>query len=312
MQRLILVLGLIIMVVSGAAAQELTDEEQELIARVVAASDTIDGYTSYVENRFVTDTQNITITAGEETQNIVETSQMNAVATIILGDNPAGLIEGSVSVYKLEGETPIIYTLEVEVRYVDEVLYVNAAVVGEESVNPPSLPEGWFVVDDLEAYPVLSDLNLDGFLELFEAETDDPNPVTAIGEVASSVVLEQDEIDGVPVDVITLTAGAEALTAMLASDPEQGTNPFLALLQELEDELGEEVAVVSVALAEDDVVLGNFTAMSVDIAGADLAIMMPQAPEGSTLDVVLANSALSEYSEINAEFDPIEAPEIGE
>ncbi len=312
MKSLILVFALIIMVVSGTAAQELTDEEQELIARVVAVSDTIDSYASYVVNRFVTDTQNITITAGEETQNIVETAQMDAVATIILGDNPAGLIEGSVSVYKLEGETPIIYTLEVEVRYVDEVLYVNAAVVGDESVNPPSLPEGWFVVDDLEAYPVLSDMDLDGFLELFDSEADSPNPVATIAELASSVVLEQDEIDGVPVDVITLTAGANALTAMLSNDPEQGTNPFLAVLEELEDELGEEVAVVSVALAEDDVVLGNFTAMSVDIVGADLAIMMPQAPEGSTLDVVLAASALSEYSQINAEFDAIEAPEIGE
>lgn len=313
-RKFLLILVLLFAFSTVAFAQEEVPPEDyaALAERLSAANEASDAFTSYAVENVTTENQSISVVVGEFSQNIVSNVERTSNATVTRGENPSG--QGTVTVVasSQEGETAASYTIEAEVRYVDGVLYVNAAYTESEG-DVPELPEGWVEVEDPAFAFEFSSLDLEGFIDLFDDDEDENDPLESIQELldaATSVTTFEDEIDGTPVEVFAITLGWEGLLVMMeASGDFDAEDPVMGLFAEaMADQ--EDVVNVAVALDEDDNMIGMAYGFTMSLAEMDASQLDPNL-EGGTITALIENSEVNEISQLNETFDPVEVPETG-
>lgn len=309
----ILILVLMVLFSTVAFAQEeVPSEEYEALAeRLQAASEKTDALTSYAVEQLTIENQSIRVVWGEIEQDIIRNLERVSTATVTSGDSPNGQGTVTVTVSSVEGPAEVSYTIEAELRYVDGVVYVNAAYTESEGDVPP-LPEGWVEIDDTAFYPEYSDLDLSGFRDLFEDEEDEDDPLESIQELlnaANSVTTYEDDMDGTPIEVFNIVLGWEGLTVMLEESGDfSADDPVMGLFSEaLADE--EELVNISLALDEDDHMIGMAFGFTMSFTDADASQIDPNLQDG-TISALIENTEVNEISQINETFDPVEAPEV--
>lgn len=314
MLSLVLVFSLMLTSVSFAQDDGLSDDEQALLDRVLNVVDSTDNYESFVATVHSVSTSSQDMVLGPV--NFARTSSLtlDAVATVIQGDNPNGSATITASVENIDDDGTVAYDLEAEARYVDGVLYLNIlSITGVEGLPAPDAPEGWQVADEM--HPFYSDLDLKGFVDLFAEDAltveEEVDVRDLLGTMATSVTVEEGEIDGVAVDGITIIVGVEGFITLMNEQLDTSDDPMQAALMDMMfgslDESSDLVRYV-IALDEDDNVLGVATALTFAIAELDLS-SIDASLAGATLEFSIDEFDIIEYSQINETFERVEAPE---
>lgn len=320
MLSLVLVFSLMLTSVSFAQDDGLSDDELALIDRVSNVVNSPDEYESFVVtvNSIETSSQSLGM-GGVALLDGTSSLTLDAQATVIRGENPNGWATIFASVENIDDQGTVAYDLEAEARYVDGVLYLNITnITGGEGLPAPDAPVGWQVVDFM--HPFYTDLDLASFEELFVEDSEDMDDMEddsfdieeLINTLAASVTLEESDIDGTPVDVITITIGQEAFNSLLAEQMGAEDDPVQAALVEMMlASIGTgdgDLVSYSVALGEDDTVLGVATNISFELAELDLSEAGDDFA-GMSLGMTMQQFEVLEYSQINETFEPVEAPE---
>ncbi len=305
--KVVLALLLVFVFASAAFAQETLDDE--LRDRILASAQSSDRYDSFMVNLVVTGDQ---ITSAEfDGQNIEQSTTFSNEysVTIIRGENPMGYGTVTAGVEYVDQTSPFAYSVQAEVRYIDGVLYVNGSYL-EGGDGLPPLPEGWVIVEDPDMDLDYGTLELGRIVSWVDNEDDEENVVDSLQsllEAATSVTVTDDEVDGIVVEVITVTFGWEGVFETLTESAEDmGEDPFFTLIGEQLAEEGE-LMTVSVSLDGDENIRANSVTFTLDVSeipGDSLGI------PGGTISMILSNSENTTYSQINEEFEFVEAPEI--
>jgi hypothetical protein len=323
----IIVAVVLLAAVAGSAGQiglvraqgdELSDEEAALVYRVSAALEQRDNAESAVMESVGTDSQSIDIVFGELAQAQTETVTWERTVTVIPGDSDNladDNLQGTVSAQFEASETgpngsqSRNYGVSAELRLVDDVLYVNAAY---DVANPnlPELPDGWFVVDDLEMYEVLDPLQLDDILERDEeALIEDPEKLKAAAVSAAVEAATLD--DGTLVDQITIMLGLNAMMDVF-SEEDGGDPEAAAMALALLDAASDESELVLVAyLGADDVLHRLEMRLLLVAEDIDAQVLDPESfPEGVMISFSFDMTETAMYSGYGEPVDPAVAPEM--
>lgn len=312
-QWILLVAALLMTLLPAVSAQDgLTEEEQALLERVTTALQAVETYTSFQSTTTLTETQNIDVSLlGQQvTQTGTSVVEINATVIDPNGDNPNVSGTAVATVNEVENDTTVDYVLEAEFRFVDGVLYVNAQYANG-TTGPMTLPEGWVTVDDVEMAE-FEVLNLDevvGDMMRQDDEDENDNLLDAIGKVAeaaTSVTLTEEEMDGTAVDVVTITFDWVGIRDVLAEDnPPDESNPFFAIIEQMEGD----IASISLALDENDQVVGYRFNFGVTVADIDLSQFTEEVPAGTMISIDFSQEQTATLTDINGTFEAVTAPE---
>ncbi len=320
----LLLLGVLALVISSAgltaqAQGGLSEEEQALLERAIAGYDKWDDYSSFVLDMVEIESLVIEMSALGMDISMENFVTREVAASVITGDpeNVSAVVtlEVEESSNIPTQETSSAYTLEAEVRFVDDELYVSAEYLESEGDVVP-LPSGWVLVESVGEILAFAELDLDEFLE--EDEDSLFDGTVLLEQSITEITLETDTLeDGTPVDVITATVGGEGLLGLLdqvGTFADTEDNPFIEVMLDALAQ-GESASMTfALALDEDDNPRALSIEMFITIEGleVDLGAISEESPPGITLDVAftVVMSEYSELSNINAEMTPVEAPEI--
>jgi hypothetical protein len=309
-RRLGVCLMLVALVAVGGAAlaqDGQTAEQDALIGRVLAARAIRDRYTSYVISSHQTENRSITITLGGVSQTISEVQNLAQTATVVKGetDSVSATLNASVEKNAVQAsgrEVVTTYAVSGEARLVGDVLYLNAALDSGEGPEVPTLPEGWFEVENTGDYPFLN------LADLRHAPSvlDDEQQARAAADVAlEQVTLE----DGTTADQITMTFDKNGLSAIMGSLSQEADPVTQTLLDAVSDDFE---ARIVVTVDAGDHPLRIEILLTMDAFGVDAHALAPdQFPEGVTMDFHYERSETEDYSAINAPVEPVVAPVIG-
>lgn len=311
--RLLMILvAVMLALLPAASAQDgLTEEEQALLDRVLAALQKVETYNSFQSSIEMTESQNLSISllGQNQVQSSSTVTQIEATVIDVNGDNPNVTGTAVATVNEAQDQVTTSYGIEAEFRFVDGVLYVNAAY-GEGAAGPLSLPEGWVTVDDL-GMAGLEPLALDEVVgDLMDEEGDEDDnlleKIQEIAEAATSVALTQEDMNGTPVDVVTITFDWAGIRDVLAGDARlDESNPFFAIFEQVQGD----IASISLMLNENDEVVGYRFDFGVVLADLDLSQFTDEVPAGTMISIDFSQGQLSTLSDINGTFEPITAPE---
>lgn len=317
--KLGLVLALVFIVASLTIAQdEMTDEElAALIERLTTAIETADeGVETYMADYSVASQQVLNLQFGEQSFAQTSTNFLEATWAIILGDNPNGSGEVRTTIESNPGTGEIsLIDIIAEVRYVDGVLYVNAAYAdGETPPGTFELPVGWVVVEDVANFPEFSSLSLDVFLDAFDEESDSDLLATILTvlETALAVTTTQDEVEGVPVEIIEFVFDGEGFLAFMNTTLEDTPEslPLFEMMAASTAE-GDTPMTITFVLDEEDTLLTLDVELNVAVEGGDASVLGEGVPPDSTIDLSLMSTNTQTRYNINAPIEPVEAPELG-
>jgi hypothetical protein len=278
----------------------LSEEEQALLDRAIQGIAVGDDYDSLVRESHSMMSQGITVVLGEESSSMTTVTERDVVGTRIGHDDDRNLTAAiTVRVDNMQDDTVIsAFTMMAEVRIVDGVFYVRAWY-DDPGENAPELPEGWIVVDDMEAYPALSLLQLDDFTDDSNDLGDNPE---ALRDAASSVSSEATD-DGEAITIVIQGAGIQILLATMTE-----SNPMFASLMETVDD--DDQIVYEVLLDEQGNLIGGNVDWAMIMEDLDPAVLdLTQLPEGATLSFTMQNTIDVTYSQINEELEPAVVPE---
>ena len=285
-------------------------DDLAIVDRAIAAMQATNEYASFKLSIQQREETNASVVVPEVMeQDSHELKQLDGNFTIIKGDSPnaAGTITASYNATEGE-ETLSAYSIEAEVRYVDDMLYTNAQYVESDASAAP-LPEGWVLVDDPANFPELESLGLADLLSgIQEDNSDIVKEFAQMRPYVTSVTVKEDEINGVAVEVIFISLGWDGMLQLMNEeefDPEDPMTQVLADALTGEDDL----VTIIIGLDADDTVHGFAFSVDMSIVDLDLRKMDESLPEGATMSLSVSMSETREYSEVNAEFEPATAPE---
>lgn len=212
-----------------------------------------------------------------------------------------------------ESTTTVSESVAIELRLVEDVLYLNAEVVAVDG-SDLTVPEGWFILSDAFSE---EDLNVFGedlptvfggidysFFD-FEGETDSyANFIRVIESATALTSSEGTDSAGNPVEVITIEVDGPTYIATALGD-EDMTEEDMAITTMIFENA---ILSITVSLnADGNIVAGDATVSTV-FSTTDLATM--GFPEGTTgtFDLAISTTSTFEYSQINEAFTLIEAP----
>lgn len=313
MLRFWCVLVLLMLMPPAAQAQDdLSDEQVALLERLFEAIDNADNYTSYLETKTIFNTQTIEIDIPESANlSISRAATQTMTATTVAGDVAAF---ATVTVTTQDFENPITYTLNADIRYVADVLYVQASYAVP---NPdlPTLPSDWIVVDDPAMFP---DLDLETFFD-HQDQTEDSSlrdllfsDRTRLNQIVSDIsILSGIGPDGEAVDLITLSLDFLTVFEEGLGFPVdvEGVDPGVLLTLLTSSDI---TFSATFTLRPGDQISGSELILAVNTPDMDLAALSGDAniPPDTTFALRLNRVESSSISRINDDTLPtIEAPE---
>lgn len=283
---------------------ELTPEQTALLDRVVNARANLLAYTSYQESASGVDHIQMMVTLGGEQRDFTTAYNWFRESAIVRQDG-VGNVQAMITVDVYDQDA--YYAIEAEARLVDGALYVAAAYEPLDdmpAVEP--LPDGWVLVEDLDAYPAFDSMHLEDFVEP-EALLDDSALITAVvsGIESEDILLE----DAPTQTVIRLAFDAAAVRTVLAESPVPNIDPALAAV--FLDALADDSAMTMMIVVDEDDNPLYFSAESVfQLRGLDGQALDPNLPAGVTIDLTLTINRTEQYSAVGEPVEPVAAPEI--
>ena len=306
---LLVIISLTLVTAGPITAQDgPTADDLATVNRVANAFDNLESYSSYVREGAYERRQVIQISQGTDIYRL-DTSYSRFGLNTVLQDGDSRNIhsEGTLQFEEVESEGEetqmSAFTMNVEARLVDDVLYVQGNYE-EGGENPPDVSDGWVTVAGPDDWPLYDVLNLESYLD-----PDIYSPLRdrdLLAEVVSSVHVEADTVNGMPVDVITLSLDSAGLSAfMIASIREE--SPFNALLDVLDLNSAADFTVVVDA---DDNLVEYYSLMLVQATNVDLYALAPDTfPEGMFATLYMEVDEYGALVLINEPLDPVAAPE---
>lgn len=281
----------------------LSEEEIALIEQVAGIETLLDSYSSYSANRFDTEVSSLTLF---DQENFSDESLHRFGYTLNDGET-----QNSVYNATFEYESDETYSIEGEVREIDEVVYVNAAYIeAEEDAEP--IPEGWIVIESEEEIPdSLSEFRLS---QHFEEETPLISDSELLIEYATLVMSTE----------ITTTVDDEEVTLEQILITIDGEN-FLPFYMSILDEEAQENFIIQTIFSEG--LEGNMTIIAQFFENGDIYLLSASIEvenldidayavdpeiweEGDTVSFAATYTILMNYADFNGDFDPIEVPEL--
>ena len=321
-----LVMLLVICLLTGLPirAQEsgLTADELAQLDRALAAVQQIDQYSSYVINALQTEQSTVLLTFGENQQETRSNISREVASAYIFGDTENVHANVTVTVEDVVNDNTTAYTMQSEVRIVEERMYVQAGYRGgrlewqtEQMTNAaptlPDLPIGWVVVDDPANFPTLKHLNLSDLVDKINREDYNPlihNPELVKSLVESVTVGSTTLSNNQTLDVITFTIDGQGLITLLQSDPAFEADSDLAALLLLELS-PTSIISFSVGLDAAGSPIQSVTQITLVAENVDFNALDPEnVPPGviGTFNNTITTNEL--YSQVNAALTPITAP----
>jgi hypothetical protein len=304
---------------SVRAQDGLSDEEIATLDRLEAAIDNFTAYTSYTSYVVELESQVIAVSISGFDLELAETTNREITGAYINADGVENIqAEALVTTQNSDGTsgTETAATIQAEVRVVDGTVYVMAEYLDSEG-TVPDLPAGWIVVDEMnvlqydfldigdliesatsEATAAIDDSDLFDDRELLESSLE-------------SVTVDPIELeDGTLVDLITLTLGPEGFTQLLGDTLDLGLGDESGMA-EMMDAMFEGISFnFQVALDADDNVRQTVFTLTINVEDLD-ASFIPEVPEGmeASLSISMDRVETTTYSDINADLEPVAAPE---
>lgn len=313
----ILLLALITVLLVSASlvsAQDggLDDDEQAILDQLVELSDVVDSYESYVVDYLHYSSSVQDMDLGFFALSTSEVLDVAITANVILAPevNISATIEANVE--RFEDDITTAYTVSAEAIYIVDVLYLNILdVAAMEGSEAPTFETGWAVAD--EFHPFYADLALSDFTNNLLGDGEDGEAeemMEILTQAATSVTLEGSEIDGVAVDVITVTVGFEGIMALM-SDQFDTEDPMQAAMMDMMlgtlSEQGD-LVTYSIAIDGDGNVLGIATEVIFNLEGLDISAL-DESLEDATMSMLMEMIDVIQFSQINEALEPVEAPE---
>jgi hypothetical protein len=313
MLKRLLVLLLLVVVIPPLNAQEETTPEPDpdamLQEQLLTALAEIPEYTSYRSQQTTLDSQFIAL----DVPALELTDQVTTILSTVADTrvNLTGDIYGDGTI-TLRNQTTtrnetVDYTLDIDVRLVDETLYLLGEVVdGNADSGAPDLPGEWEVIDDLSAYP---NFVLNSFAGAFgDGQTQDIfAELDVIIDAAEAIQTGTITINDADYATIDVTFGAEIAANFFAS--EGGALNNTGLQQALVDALRDAetpLLTLRVILNDDDAVIGRAVIGRID-ATLPASAANPDFTDGTlTLELIFERQEL--LTEIGEPIEPVVPP----
>ncbi len=304
-----LLIALVALPMFGVQAQgrdDLSEEEQALLDRVITALEGREEYVNFNLTSEETTVLNFNLTILGQSVEFSQNSTISSESLVIKNGDSENIARTMELTYEeIEPDATISYTIAAEVVFLDDVLYVNAEVVDSESDFGP-IEEGWQVFESAEDIPeVLEELDLG---DLFDEEISPLERIDIIERSVSSISSEPDEIDGMPVENITLEFSGDGMTELFSGmmEEQDEENPFIEVM--LSSASNGEATLV-VALDENDQLVA--TAFRLTLSMQDVSLdefEIEELPAGTVLSLEMEETQIDIASNIDAEVEPIEVP----
>lgn len=289
--RISLIVLLVFSFSAVATAQEVSSEEQALLDRVLASQTALQESDTFLLSKDH-DSTTLIVFSGGMTGTIETTDQFHLESHFIQGDTPN--IQAVLD-YVIESSASVDRTEVLEIRVVDGVLYLSGTrEITEDDQDDPAtlyaLEDGWMEIANVVDWPGAMDLPVEDFVQtehgwvFFNAESTwftDPTSVTS-----ETTTLE----DGTSAEVITITLSSVTNEV----DPTTNCTTVDDTQSQMKVTLGENDALLKIETLED----------------WTLHIVCGVAPFSTTSDIVLHAEETSLISDVNATFEPAEAPEL--
>ena len=287
---------------SDVTAQDdgLSTPQIKLVDRYFEAVEKQSEYTAYVQTEESQQNQLIVVSSNGLPEFLESNENREEISTIIQSGTPE--IRSQITVTVNQGEE---YMLESEVRFVDNVLYVNAAYAGNKADLPP-IPDGWVIVDDPTEWQGLAPLQLNSYLsDHVSALRNRELLLTGLVDVALETAIVDDE----SVEVINMIFDHTIITELLTPSASMMENDISEAI--FENIFDESVATLRIYLDGDDQIIRMDTHIRLlseihidQIESVDL-------PEGTTLTFDGTFNNRTSFSHINdATLIPIGEPDL--
>ncbi len=302
--------------ISVAMAQEEILEGEALDAafeRLQGVYDAAANYSSYYVDELVSDITNTTLTADGEDRVFSQTVERTTQMTVIRGDNPNAFGEIHVFIEDVIDNSSATTIIRAEVRFVDDMLYVNAVYEETGSEEMPSLPEGWVVVEDIDDFPEFYHLNLYRVLDMVgKTMPKATNPLWTLELIAPVFVNAtqfSEEVDGTPSSWFVFNLGWAGVRYLMEKagrfNLEDPTMELVFNENQSREDLG---AFIVGIIDENDELFSTMEALRVEITDQDASVFGQ--PEGTTYAFSFQMNIQKNYSNINAEVEPATAPDM--
>ena len=308
---MIIMLNLVVPITSQAQDDEgLSAQERALLERYFETSTIVADYEQYAFD--LVESLDIRFTLSIANQ-ALELESIEYLAMQGQIDNLAETVQVDISVetYYDEFEADIGYSLTGEARVVDEVIYVQANYTDTLGAVL-DLPLDWQVLENREDVP--AEFQTLGLEHLFEGNLGFIPPQDLLLETASQVTHEENTLpDGTPIEIVTILVEGENFATFLETvrGENSDADDFFSLIF-LTDQYEGYVDIWVVFDAAGNVrYIENFISVTVDsVDFADLG--GTDFPEGTTVKITADILLAVNFSDLNIEIVPIEAPIIGE
>lgn len=294
-------------------AQEggLSEEQLTLLERLLTAL--AQPYASYRLESTNLNTQIITITIPNEFSGTAIQNNSRVINRVKVGNDLSAQVTATASYREPEADTPFSYTINAEIRRVNQLLYANAAY--ETALTDlPILPSGWVTIENPADWPALTELALADYLP----RTDQSRPTledlltqdrALVEQIITDIQATPSTLtDGTPVDIITLKLDFQAILASdLGLDYSAATLDAVTLGALLSDATIQFTAAFT--LNSQGQVIGRQVVLTIQAEGIDAAALSADIPAGTTIDLSVTQTENSFYTRINDPTLPvIEAP----
>lgn len=201
----------------GNGEDDLSEYERLLLDRFVDAMLIPTSYANYTQTGTVKDLQELKYNLSGQPASISTGTQTQYETTVInteVGKNTQTFV--TLQYQDVAPDETIVYGMSVEIRVVDNQLYVQARYA-ESSAELPVLLEGWIQVENTTDHPELAELNLDDYRDtasIFENRE-------LLAQSLSAINIESQVINGVNVQTISMAfRGADFIPVFKAMQPE--------------------------------------------------------------------------------------------
>ncbi|RMF82159.1 MAG: hypothetical protein D6737_02835 [Chloroflexi bacterium] len=301
--QLTLLMVILLASLPARAQENLSTEERALIDRVIVALDAVATYDSYVATQQTQESTTITLKNGAaplQTQTTNTSSE--ATLTVTRGDNEQA--RRVVTLSQQRNDESIMLTGEL--RLVDGVLYAMLDRIDQDEITD----NRWRIIENTNITGIFGVLDPAGFLETVRGTQ---SAIAADMEFLSAFIssVEQTMIednDGNPIEVITLSVNAGALSSFfVASTLAEGGQPQATIFDFLSDTSGQQMVVFLDAQGR-LVQTVNTTILEANDRNAQL--IFPQAREEMTVDFQSTTAEITQISRINEMLEPVAIPEV--
>jgi hypothetical protein len=312
LRKLFTLFGLAIALVGllpTAAAQNNapTAEEQILLERVIAATNEIDAFESFILSEDYSGSQQIIVTQnGVELQNATETEERIGTTVVIGGNNPNGSNVTRVAVRVTNGEETVF-----EVTATGKFIYAEDKLYGRADITEGGagliFPEEFTEIVDAKTNVFSEYFPTDSFMNWVLGEDNELvvfNDLEFLTQNYASITTAKAEINGEQVESIELQFKGDGLSNVVLATPNLGENtPFFKTLDE------DDSATFVFFFSEDSMPIGFRSVMDLTISDIPLSEIDPTQQEDISVSVMVSLTTEFLYSRINEEMEPITAPE---